>query len=257
MSLIEFTRDGHVAHVALNRPAALNAINHRMNAELLGAWETINADPSIWVTVLSGNGARAVCAGGDILETGVTPERRIGLGGGLTGLGGPLVRLRTPLIAVVHGYVYGGGLELAMCADIILAADTARFALPEVRAGIMGGAGVMHRVIRQLPHRIAMELILTGDDINAEQALHYGLVNEVVQEASLPAATARWVERLGSVSPLAAQAAKAAVSDGLGRPLEEALSARYEEIDRFAESSDRREAQRAFAEKRPPRWTGA
>ena len=113
------------------------------------------------------------------------------LGGGLTGIGGPLVTCEKPMIAAVQGFCVGGGFELAMCADIIVAAETAQFGLPETKVGIIGECGVVHRAIRQLPYHIAMQLILTGERIKADEARHYGLVNEVVQYADLAQAALR------------------------------------------------------------------
>ena len=151
------------------------------------------------------------------------------LGGGLTGIGGPLVKLRTPLIAAVHGYVLGGGFELAMCADIIVAADDTKFGLPETKAGIIGECGVMHRAIRQLPYRVAMAMILTGERLSAADALRFGLVNEVTTLEGLNDAATGWAERRAA-SPLAVQAAKEAVTSRTDMPLEVALATRFESI---------------------------
>ena len=160
MADVEFTKDGNVAHVHLNRPKGLNAITGEMDNLLFDAWAAINDDPDIWCAILSAEGEKAFCIGADVSEG---PERktRMALAGGLTGIGGPLVTLKKPLIAAVQGFCVGGGLELAMCADIIVAADTAQFGLPETRHGIIGECGVVHRAIRQLPHHIAMAMILT------------------------------------------------------------------------------------------------
>ncbi|HWC84166.1 MAG TPA: enoyl-CoA hydratase/isomerase family protein, partial [Pseudonocardiaceae bacterium] len=174
---IEFVKDGHIARVTLNNPKALNAINPRMDDALLAAWTEIDADPDIWVAVLSASPGKAFCAGADV-SGGADRDRRMALGGGLTGVGGPQYHLRTPLVAAVHGYVIGGGFELAMCADVIVAADDAQFFIPEVKAGIIGEAGIIHRAIRQLPHHVALGMILTGDRLPAARAEQYGLVNE-------------------------------------------------------------------------------
>ena len=256
MADVEFTREGHVAHVRLNRPKSLNAISAGMDDALLKAWQTINHDPDIWVAVLSAEGERAFCVGADV-SGGTERPRRMALGGGLTGIGGPLVTLRKPLVAAVQGYALGGGFELAMCADIIVAAQNTQFGLPETKVGIIGEGGVVHRAIRQLPYRVALGLILTGERMPAERALHYGLVNEVVEFAALQEATGKWTERLLSASPLAVQAAKAAALGRLGAPLEVALATRFEPIEEYAFSADRSEGRTAFAEKRLPKWTGA
>src|SRR6185503_2070635 len=165
------------------------------------------------------------CIGADVTG-GVERKLGMALGGGLTGIGGPLVTCTKPMVAAVQGYCVGGGFELAMCADIIVAADTAQFGLPETKVGIIGDCGVVHRAIRQLPYHIAMQLILTGERIKAGEARQYGLVNEVVPYAELAEAAQRWAAKLAAASPLAVQAAKAAALGRLGHPLEVALMTR-------------------------------
>ncbi len=246
----------HVARLTLNRPKALNSISHSLDVELAAAWDRIDGDPDIWVAVLGASGERAFCAGADISGGTEAHPDRLALGGGLTGIGGPLRILKKPLIAAVQGYALGGGFELAMCADIIVAADTTQFGLPEVKAGIIGESGVMHRAIRQLPHHIALGLILTGDRMPAADAFKYGLVNEVVPYAELTAATDRWAKKLTAASPLAQQAAKHAVLSKLGGPLDIALGTKYEPIEAYANSEDVKEGRKAFQEKRPAKWTG-
>ncbi len=255
MADVEFTRNGNIARVHLNRPQGLNAITGEMDALLFDAWQTINADPGIWCAVLSAEGEKAFCIGADVSEG---PERksRMALAGGLTGIGGQLVTLTKPLIAAVQGFCVGGGLELAMCADIIVAADTAQFGLPETRHGIIGECGVVHRAIRQLPHHIAMAMILTGERINAAAAGQYGLVNEVVPFQDLASAANAWAGKVTKCAPRANYAAKAAAFGRLGYPLEVALMTRFEEIEQYASSDDARERNVAAAEGRKPVWTG-
>jgi enoyl-CoA hydratase/carnithine racemase len=246
----------HIAVVTLNRPKALNSISHELDVELARTWDRIDSDPDIWVAVLCATGQKAFCAGADISGGTEADAARLALGGGLTGIGGPLRTLKKPLVVAVQGYALGGGFELAMCGDVVVAADNAQFGLPEVKAGIIGECGVMHRAIRQLPHHIALALILTGERMRAEDAFRYGLVNEVVPLAELGDAARRWAEKLTAVSPLAAQAAKHAVNVGLRGSLETALSTRYEPIEAYASSQDVQEGRRAFQEKRAPVWTG-
>jgi crotonobetainyl-CoA hydratase len=251
-----FEVDGHIARLTLNRPKALNAISRDLDTELRDAWLAIDADPEIWVAVLGAAGDRAFCAGADISGGAEADTSRLALGGGLTGIGGPLVKLRKPLIAAVHGHTLGGGFELAMCADIIVAADDTKFGLPEVRAGIIGECGVVHRAIRQLPHRIALAMILTGERLTAADAERFGLVNEVVPLDGLADAATRWAGKLCAVSPLAAQAAKEAVLSQADMSLEVALATRYEPIEAYASSEDVAEGRKAFQERRAPRWSG-
>ncbi|MDX5985083.1 enoyl-CoA hydratase-related protein [Sphingomonas echinoides] len=255
MADVDFTKDGHVARVHLNRPQGLNAITQEMDDLLLDAWTTINGDPDIWCAILSAEGEKGFCIGADV-SSGAERKTRMALGGGLTGIGGPWVQLKKPLIAAVQGFCVGGGFELAMCADIIVAADTAQFGLPETKVGIIGECGVVHRAVRQLPHHIAMAMILTGERIKADAAERYGLVNEVVAFADLAATAQKWADKITAASPLANQAAKAAALGRLGYPLEVALMTRFEEIEQYAESADKREGEVAGGERRKPVWTG-
>lgn len=255
MADVECSVENHVAHVRLNRPQGMNAITGGMDDLLYKAWTTINEDPDIWSVILSAEGEKAFCIGADVSEG---PERktRMALAGGLTGIGGPLVTLKKPMVAAVQGFCVGGGFELAMCADIIVAAENAQFGLPETRHGIIGECGVVHRAVRQLPYHIAMAMILTGERINAATAAQFGLANEVVPLEGLGAAAAEWAAKINKAAPLANQAAKAAVNRRLGYPLEVALMTRFEEIEQYAESEDVKERNAAGAEGRKPVWTG-
>lgn len=255
MADIEFSKEGHVARVRLNRPSGLNAITQAMDDQLLDAWNQINMDPEIWCAILSATGEKSFCIGADV-SGGAERKTRVALAGGLTGIGGPWVKLKKPLIAAVQGFCVGGGFELAMCADIIVAANTAQFGLPETKVGIIGECGVVHRAIRQLPHHIAMAMILTGERIKADVAERFGLVNEVVPYQDLEAASSKWADKINAASPLANQAAKEAVLSRLGYPLEVALMSRFEEIERYAESADKREGELAASERRKPVWSG-
>ena len=255
MADVEFSKEGHIARVRLNRPAAMNAITQSMDDDLMTAWKEINGDPDIWCAVLSAQGEKAFCIGADV-SGGAERKSRMALAGGLTGIGGPLIRVTKPLIAAVQGFCVGGGFELAMCADIIVAADTAQFGLPETKVGIIGECGVVHRAIRQLPYHIAMAMILTGERIKADVAERFGLVNSVVPYPDLETAALKWAEKINTASPLANQAAKAAVLGRLGYPLEVALMSRFEEIEQYAETADKHEGERAAGERRKPVWSG-
>jgi enoyl-CoA hydratase/carnithine racemase len=255
MADVEFSTEGHVARVHLNRPEGLNAITQEMDDQLLAAWTAINADPDIWCAILSAEGEKSFCIGADV-SGGAERKSRMALGGGITGIGGPLLTCRKPLIAAVQGFCVGGGFEIAMCADIIIAADNAQFGLPETKVGIIGECGVVHRAMRQLPHHIAMAMILTGERIKADVAERFGLVNEVVPYADLAAAAQKWAAKINAASPLANQAAKVAALGRLGHPLEVALMTRFEEIEQYAASADKREGEVAGRERRKPVWTG-
>lgn len=255
MADVEFSRDGHVARVHLNRPQALNSITPEMDEALFECWREINEDPDIWCAILSAEGEKAFCIGADV-SGGTDRQGRMALGGGLTGIGGPLVTVKKPMIAAVQGFAVGGGFEIAMCCDIIVAAENAQFGLPETKVGIIGECGVVHRAVRQLPYHIAMAAIMTGERFKADAALQYGLVNEVVPYSDLADASTRWAGKIIAASPLAVQAAKAAVLGRLGAPLEIALGSRFEEIEAYHGTHDQQEGLKAAAEKRKPQWTG-
>jgi enoyl-CoA hydratase/carnithine racemase len=253
---VSFRVEGHVAWIRLERPRSLNALDVATDRQLLEAWLEVDRDPEVRVAVLEAAGERAFSAGADVKDLEARQRSPIAIGGGITGLGGPLVELRKPLIAAVQGLALGAGFELALCADIIVAADTASFGMPETKLGLIGDAGVVHRLSRQLPSRVAAGMILGGERLGADRALRFGLVNEVVPPAELHAAAGGWAARIAAVSPLVAQAAKQAMGAGEGRPLKDALARRYELIEQFGHSRDREEAIDAFVSGREPRWQG-
>jgi len=255
MPSIEFEVRGHIAEVRLNRPAVLNAVDSDMDRELGDAWARIDDDPDIRVALLTGAGDRAFCAGADLSDPPVGSDG-LSFGGGLTGIGGRLICLRKPLIAVVHGHVLGLGFELAMCADIILAADNARFRLPEAQAGFIDHCGVVHRAIRQLPHHVALAMIVASEPLDAARAFQLGFVNQTAAMSALPDLAERWAQKVIACAPLASQAAKQAALQGLESGLEAALGSRYPLIDAFAKTRDCREASLAWEQRRPPVWSG-
>lgn len=253
MPKIEFSIDGHIAHVRLNRPEALNAITPEMDDALAAAWERINEDADIWVALLTSEGSRAFCAGADF-SSGLSKATPRAFGGGLTGIGGPLLKLNKPLVAAVQGHAVGGGFELAMCADIIIIDETAQFRLPEVQRGLIDHSGVLHRAARKLPFNIAMDLILTGRPLLADEALRLGLAGRMVASVDLFSAAFDICTTIANAPPLAVQAAKQAVEQGLECTLEQALGRSYAGIQRFAKSRDAAEAMAALREKREAVW---
>ncbi|CAM8651249.1 enoyl-CoA hydratase-related protein [Sphingobium sp.] len=255
MSSIAFEVRGKLAEVRLNRPAVLNAINAEMDRALVQAWARIDSDPDIRVAILTGAGDRAFCAGADMADP-PAGEDGLSFGGGLTGIGGRLVPLQKPLIVVVHGHVLGLGFEMAMCADILIAADDTQFRLPEARAGVIDHCGVVHRAIRQLPHHVAMAMIIASEPLDAARALHFGLVNETAPMADLAATTERWTQKILACAPLVSQGGKQAALLGLDHGLNAALDRRYPLIDAYAATADCAEAASAWKERRTPKWQG-
>ncbi|WP_285021439.1 enoyl-CoA hydratase-related protein [Novosphingobium sp. fls2-241-R2A-195] len=255
MAQVELFIEGRTARVHLNRPDARNALTFGMDVLLSRFWRQVDEDPEIWTVVLTAQGDEAFCIGADMSEARPAAPRPA-VGGGLTGIGGPLVPLSKPLVAAVQGFCVGAGFELAMCADVIVAAENAQFGLPETRRGIIGECGVVHRAVRRLPHHVAMAMILTGERIDARAAERFGLVNQLVPLAGLSDAAMDWAARINKASPLANRAAKAAVAKGLALPLEAALGSRFEEIESYAGSDDARERDAAIVQGRMPVWTG-
>ena len=177
--------------------------------------------------------------------------------GGFAGLTNPRhCKITKPIIAAIRGYALGGGLELAMACDIVVAADTATLGLPEVKRGIIAGGGGVHRLPRQLPLKIAMGYLLTGKNISAEEAQRWGLVNEVVPAAEVMDAARRWASEITEAAPLSVRASKQAAMSGLEMSLEEAYNTAFPATQALRGSNDSREGVAAFAERRKPNWTG-
>ncbi len=254
----------HIVFVTINRPESLNALHPPAHWELSQIWDEFEADDEAWVAILTGAGDRAFSAGMDLrwrAEQNAAGEPVQSSGttvrGGFGGLTNPAERqCWKPIIAAVNGYALGGGLELAMACDIIIAADTARLGLPEPTRGIIAGAGGMHRLPRAIPLKIAMGYMMTGKHMTAQEAAGWGLVNEVVPAADLMAAAERWATDIMQCAPLAVRATKQAALLGLDMPLEAGMNTRFSEMDRALTSHDAQEAPAAFTEKRKPNWTG-
>jgi enoyl-CoA hydratase/carnithine racemase len=253
-----FKIENHVARVTINRPDRMNAVDQATEAELIRIWETIEKDDSVRVVVLTGAGERAFCTGADMKA-----------GAGMTGLeywaasrpggfGGIALRdsLDVPVIARVNGHALGGGMEMMLGCDIVVAAETATFGLPEPRVGRLALDGGIAILPRRIPHVWAMGLLLTGKRIKADEALRFGLVNEVVPSASLDEAVERWVADILACAPLSVRAIKQMVRTGAGLSAQEAQMLRLPALVKALKSTDQEEGVRAFQEKRAPVWRG-
>jgi len=251
---IRYEKRDHVARVTINRPQVMNALHPDANEELAKAWDDFAADPDAWVAILTGAGEKAFSAGNDLKWTAEHGMPRMPA----TGFGGITARfdLWKPVIAAVNGFALGGGLEIALACDVIIAADHATLGLPEPRVGLMAAAGGVHRLPRHIPLKIAMGMLLTGKPVTAADALRLGLVNEVVPSATLMETAERWAREIAECSPLSVQATKQAALQGLGKPLPDALMTPYEAVAHLWASEDSKEGPLAFAQKRKPRWTG-
>ena len=254
---ILYEKTGRIARITINRPDRLNALHPPANAELLDAFSDFRDDPDVWVAIISGAGERAFSAGNDLKYT--AEHGRARLRHSSASFGGITSNFECwkPIIAAVNGYALGGGLELALSCDIIVAADHAEVGLPEPRVGLVAAAGGTHRLPRHIPLKIAMGMLLTARRIPIQEAYRLGLVNEVVPLAELMATAERWANEILEAAPLSVRASKQMATTGLGWPLEIALSRNYSEHQMVMESDDFIEGPKAFAEKRKPNWTGA
>jgi len=252
---IQVERQGAVTTVTLNRPEVMNALHIPMHQELQAAFDDFADDDRQQVCIVTGAGERAFCAGSDLKAVAA------GARGGYprSGYGGLVERcdLDKPLIAAVNGVCLGGGFELALACDLIIAAETASFGLPEPRVGGIALGGGVHRLVRQIGQKKAMGLLLTGRRISSAEASDLGLVNEVAPDGGALAAAQRWAALILECAPLSIRATKEAALRGLDEPsLADAMKrqASYPAYVRWAKSEDRLEGSRAFAEKRPPSW---
>jgi enoyl-CoA hydratase/carnithine racemase len=245
---------GRVAVVTINRPERMNALHPPANLELHEIWNEFERDPDVWVGILTGAGDKAFSAGNDLRYTAEHGMNMVRMAD--TGFGGITSRTTCwkPILAAVNGYALGGGFEMALACDIIIAADHARVGLPEPRVGLMAGAGGVHRLPRMIPQKIAMGHILTGRHMTAQDALRWGIVNEVVPLAQLMPTAMKWANEILECAPLSIRASKQAAMMGLGQPLDAALAMNYTEVVRMRRSEDTVEGPRAFSEKRKPNW---
>jgi enoyl-CoA hydratase len=244
-----------VALVWLDRPEVLNALDYRTLGELVEALEGLDTDESVRCIVITGAGDRAFAAGADIKEMADASPVSLSKANNFARWE-RLRRIRTPLIAAVRGFALGGGCELAMACDMAVAADDAVFGQPEIKIGIMPGAGGTQRMTRALGKARAMELILTGRNLAAQEAYERGLITRVVaREETLPAALALAAE-VASMPPLGVRAAKEAVNRAFELSLEAGLEFERRNFFLLFDSEDQKEGMAAFIEKRKPTWKG-
>ncbi len=243
-----------IVTLTIDRPAVRNALNARVFDELSAALTTIEADAAVRAVILTGAGDRAFAAGADITELGALHDGAEGLH--LARLGQSITRrmerLHAPVIAAVNGYALGGGCELALAADIRIASESARFGQPEVNLGLIPGYGGTQRLARLVGRGMAMYLCLSGEPIDAAEALRIGLVQRVVPGAALMDEARRIAELIAAKAPLAITAAKAAIDDGAERRLDDALAIEARHFAGLIDTADFREGTQAFSAKRAP-----
>jgi len=253
----EVERDDRLLVVTLNRPEVMNALHPPANAELERVFDDFVADDGLWVAIVTGAGDRAFSAGNDLKYTAAQSGGRVEVNP--KGFAGLTARYDNPkpVIAAVNGLAMGGGFEIALACDLIVAADHALFALPEPRVGLAALAGGMHRLPRAIPLKQAMGMLLTGRRVSAEEGLRMGFVNEIVPRGEALAGARAWAEQILECAPLSVRASKRVARETLAHPtLEAAEQASYPSIRTVMKSEDFREGPRAFAEKRRPDWKG-
>jgi len=241
--------------LTMNRPEVMNAISPQTSAEMSEAVNTFDEDPEQWILIVTGAGEKAFSAGNDLKATAAGGSRGAPPKGGFGGITARFDCYK-PFIAAVNGLALGGGFEIALSCDIIIAAENATFGLPEPRVGLMAGAGGVHKLPRQIPYHLAMNMILTSKRITAQEAMQIGIVSEIVKPEALMDTAMNYANEILKGAPLSIRASKESTVNGLRMPLDEAMAAKYDGVVAMYSSEDLKEGPRAFVEKRPPKWQG-
>jgi enoyl-CoA hydratase/carnithine racemase len=253
---VNVERKGRLTVVTLNRPEVMNALHTLAHFELHRVFDAFASDPEQWIAIITGAGGKAFCAGND-LKWQASGGKRGWDASGFAGL-----TLRTdcdkPILAAVEGVAMGGGFEVALACDLIIASENATFALPEPRVGLAALAGGLHRLPRQIGLKRAMGMILTARRVSAREGLELGFVNEVVGTGQALLAAERTAEAILQNSPMSIRASKQAVYKGLELSLQQALAEQsgWPAVQALASSEDALEGPKAFAAKRAPHWKG-
>ena len=246
--------EDRVGVVQFNRPKALNALNQEMMSEIIDALETFDADADVGCMIVTGN-ERAFAAGADIKQMAeATPVDM--LDSPFIDYWDRLRRINKPVVAAVSGYALGGGCEFAMACDMIVASESAQFGQPEINIGVMPGAGGTQRLTRAVGKALAMEIVLTGRRLSADEAVQHGLANRVVPVETYLDEAIKFAAQIAEQAPIAARMAKEAVNAAFETTLQEGLSYERRLFYLLFSTEDQKEGMEAFINKRPPEWQG-
>ena len=249
-------REGRLTIVTIQRPAVMNSLHPPANAELAAVFDDFASDPDQWVAIITGAGDKAFSAGND-LKYQASGGKMFSPASGFAGLTSRF-DCSKPVIAAVNGIAMGGGFEVALACDLIIAAENAIFALPEPRVGLAALAGGIHRLPREIGMKQAMGMLLTGRRVPAAEGKSLGFVNDVVPQGEALTAAKAWAAMILECAPLSVRGSKQAAMQGMEAvSLEAAIKGRYDEIQAMYGSADFVEGPKAFAEKRAPNWSGA
>jgi len=249
-----YEKKEHLAFITINRPEARNAIDGDTNEELFKTWTDFRDDPNSWVAIFTGKGNKTFSAGADLKDM-VRLRKSIDRGHSFGAITRDFENWK-PIIAAINGSALGGGLELMLACDIRIASAEAKFGVPEVKWGMIPGAGGTQRLIRNIPLSIAFEMLLSGKMINAEEAYRIHLVNQVVKPKEVFDAAVEMARNICIAGPLAVRAGKEAMIRGMSMSLSKGLDLEAALVKRLRETADVKEGIKAFSEKRAPIFTG-
>ncbi len=253
-SYVLVQQEGRVGVVQLNRPQALNALNAALMDELVAALQAFDADAEIGCIVITGS-EKAFAAGADIKQMAQASVVEM-LDSPFIGYWDKLGRIGKPIVAAVSGWCLGGGCELAMACDLIVAAESAVFGQPEINLGIIPGAGGTQRLTRAVGKSVAMDMVLTGRRLSAQEALQFGLIARVLPSEGFAEAAVAMAAEIAAKSPIALRIAKEAVNHAFELPLAEGVHLERRLFNMLFATEDQKEGMAAFVEKRPPTWQG-